>query len=244
MALISTRSKATWCKRRRAAEADNVRARWHRHARIPNSGSLHNVPSMKRTILHVLLSFCAVVWVRADPAVQSVQQALQDQGFYYGGVTGEKSAETTAAIRRYQIRNGLQVTGDMNSETLRSLNLNPTSASSAQPRPRSAASQSNSARVDDTSRAGQVSPARPDNPPDPGLDANTHFGRAYGSAQRRITYLDSAPRVYQARVPVWKFKHGKWKLKWKKIHPRHGEEHGDEDEGWNGHGRWHDEDAD
>jgi len=42
--------------------------------------------------------------VRADQTIQSVQQALTEQGFYYGNVTGEKSAETTAAIRRYQIR--------------------------------------------------------------------------------------------------------------------------------------------
>jgi peptidoglycan hydrolase-like protein with peptidoglycan-binding domain len=38
-----------------------------------------------------------------------VQQALKDQGFYYGDVNGEKTADTTAALRRYQIRNGLQI---------------------------------------------------------------------------------------------------------------------------------------
>ena len=52
-----------------------------------------------------------------------VQQALKEQGFYYGDVNGEKTADTTAAIRRYQIRNGLQVTGEIDAETLRSLGV-------------------------------------------------------------------------------------------------------------------------
>lgn len=60
---------------------------------------------------------------RADQLIESVQQALKDQGFYYGEVTGQKSANLSAAIRRYQIRNGLQVTGELNAETLRSLGL-------------------------------------------------------------------------------------------------------------------------
>ena len=52
-----------------------------------------------------------------------VQQALKDQGFYYGDVNGEKTADTTAALRRYQIRNGLQITGEIDAETLRSLGV-------------------------------------------------------------------------------------------------------------------------
>src|SRR5215470_17235429 len=76
----------------------------------------------KRTLAHLLLGVCVAGLMRADQTIQSVQQALKDQGFYYGSVTGDKSAETTAAIRRYQIRNGLQVTGELNDETLRSVN--------------------------------------------------------------------------------------------------------------------------
>ena len=53
----------------------------------------------------------------------SVQQALKDQGFYYGEVSGEMNANLTAAIRRYQIRNGLQVSGELNNETLKSLGI-------------------------------------------------------------------------------------------------------------------------
>src|SRR5437763_14278045 len=78
---------------------------------------------MKRRIVYFIVALFVTGAARADQTIQSVQQALTDQGFYYGNVTGEKSAETTAAIRRYQIRNGLQVTGEINSETLRSLNV-------------------------------------------------------------------------------------------------------------------------
>jgi len=59
----------------------------------------------------------------ADPVTESVQQALKDEGFYYGDVTGTKDADTMAAIRRYQIRNGLQITGDLNDETLKALGV-------------------------------------------------------------------------------------------------------------------------
>ena len=56
--------------------------------------------------------------------IESVEQALKNQGFYYGEITGEKNTELTAAIRRYQIRNGLQVNGELNNETLQSLGIN------------------------------------------------------------------------------------------------------------------------
>jgi peptidoglycan hydrolase-like protein with peptidoglycan-binding domain len=68
---------------------------------------------------------------RADPAVASAQQALKDEGFYYGQVTGEKNADTNAAIRRYQIRNGLPITGELDEQTSQSLRK--TSAAAASP---------------------------------------------------------------------------------------------------------------
>ena len=65
----------------------------------------------------------SIMLMRADQLVESVQQALKDEGFYYGEVNGDMNANLTAAIRRYQIRNGLQVTGELNDETLRSLGI-------------------------------------------------------------------------------------------------------------------------
>lgn len=79
-----------------------------------------------RIAVLILLVSTGSVW--ADQAVQNVQQALKDQGFYYGDITGTKDADTTAAIRRYQIRNGLQITGDLNEETLKSLSVDSSGA--------------------------------------------------------------------------------------------------------------------
>jgi peptidoglycan hydrolase-like protein with peptidoglycan-binding domain len=72
---------------------------------------------------------------RADQMIESVQQALKDQGFYYGEVTGEVNANLTAAIRRYQIRNGLQVNGQLNNETLQSLGISSSGSAQRAARP-------------------------------------------------------------------------------------------------------------
>ena len=80
----------------------------------------------------------AIAIGRADDTIAQAQQALKDQGFYYGDVTGEKNADTTAGLRRFQIRNGLEVTGELNSETMRALvssnsSPSPTSPATAAP---------------------------------------------------------------------------------------------------------------
>src|SRR5213075_3508659 len=79
----------------------------------------------------VVIFMGSIMLVRADQLVESVQQALKDEGFYYGEVSGEMNANVTATIRRYQIRNGLQVSGELNSETLQSLGID--SSGSARP---------------------------------------------------------------------------------------------------------------
>jgi peptidoglycan hydrolase-like protein with peptidoglycan-binding domain len=57
----------------------------------------------------------------ADETLRHIQQELRDQGFYYGSIDGSPGDETTQAIRRYQIRNGLAVTGQLNDETRKSI---------------------------------------------------------------------------------------------------------------------------
>lgn len=96
-----------------------------------------------------LIFIGSITLVRADQVIESVQQALKDQGFYYGEISGEMNANLTAAIRRYQIRSGLQVTGELNNETLQSLGVNSSGATrqttnSASPTPGTAATQSES----------------------------------------------------------------------------------------------------
>ena len=91
---------------------------------------------MNRKIFVTALIFLAawsVAW--ADSTTESAQQKLKDGGFYYGDINGKQDADTTAAIRRYQIRNGLQITGELNAETLRSLGLTSKPASTPAPRP-------------------------------------------------------------------------------------------------------------
>ena len=85
---------------------------------------------MRNKVVILILIAC-VGPIRADPTIESAQLALKEQGFYYGEITGEKNADTTAAVRRYQIRNGLEITGELNEETLRSLRSD--AAASPQP---------------------------------------------------------------------------------------------------------------
>jgi peptidoglycan hydrolase-like protein with peptidoglycan-binding domain len=91
---------------------------------------------MNRKLLVTAL-LCLAAWstVWADPAVESAQQKLRDGGFYYGEINGKKDADTTAAIRRYQIRNGLQITGELNTETQRALGLTSKPAATPATRP-------------------------------------------------------------------------------------------------------------
>ena len=92
--------------------------------------------TMKITIAAVIF-MGSMMLVRADQLVESVQQALKDEGFYYGEVNGDMNANLTAAIRRYQIRNGLQVNGELNDETLRSLGINSSGSSRPTTKPAS-----------------------------------------------------------------------------------------------------------
>jgi peptidoglycan hydrolase-like protein with peptidoglycan-binding domain len=78
---------------------------------------------MKRFGLLSILFLCSIPRFHADDQIAAVQEKLKSRGFYYGEVDGENSNETAAAITRFQVRNGFQVTGELNEETLRSLGL-------------------------------------------------------------------------------------------------------------------------
>jgi peptidoglycan hydrolase-like protein with peptidoglycan-binding domain len=268
---------------------------------------------MKGTITHLVIAVCMAGLAHADPTVQSVQQALKDQGFYYGNVTGDKSAETTAAVRRYQIRNGLQVTGELNPETLNSLNLSGRKSNlvaSSAPSSKPAVTQSNTARPDQSAPVAQSPSPQSPGEPDRQLEMNSDFnGADYAVAPRRVSkrmviaelqrqlvtrgyyrgridgrygrqtalalrefqfasglpptghldmstlnalglfnanlaYLQPAPRSPEMWVPIPKFKHGKWKMKWKKLHRAEDAEYADEDRGEYNTDWWHGEDRD
>ena len=128
---------------------------------------------MKRKVLVTALLFltlCSFTW--ADPVISSAQQKLKDAGFYYGQITGEKDADTTAAIRRYQIRNGLRITGEIDAETQKSLGLG---SKPAPPPPRPANTPPpNSTNSQDEPR----SPRRTPPPPQDFSDADDEFTNA------------------------------------------------------------------
>jgi peptidoglycan hydrolase-like protein with peptidoglycan-binding domain len=261
---------------------------------------------MKRSLLCFVVTLCAVSLTRADQDLRALQQALKEQGFYYGAVTGDNNAETTAAIRRYQIRNGLKVTGEMNEETLRSVTPSLNSvASTSQSASKPAAIQPDSARPDarahpsespgahpfsEAIRPLQTNPAysasfyqsaplrlnrrliaaaqnelmsrgffsgRVDGrwgartafavrafqssaglPATGGLDLETV--KALGSSAADVlAYSQPASGGNETWMPVTKFKHGKWKVKWKKYHrPSSGEDANEDrqansEQGWN-----------
>ena len=262
---------------------------------------------MKRTIVYFVVALCVIVSVRADQTVQSLQQALKDQGFYYGNVTGEKNAETTAAVRRYQIRSGLKVTGEMDPQTLQSLNVNSNSAASSQPSSKPAVAQQNTTTVHpvETPQLDQNSVQQPPSTPEHQREINPTFpgapyqpaptrmnkrlviaevqrqliergyyqGRTDGSYGRRTAFavrafqfgsglpptghldtstlnalglsneklasLQPAPRQDETWMPIMKFKHGKWKVKWKKSHGEDRDELAHEGQWENGNDRSH-----
>ena len=100
---------------------------------------------MKRFLLSAFFILASVLVVRADQAVEEAQRVLKDQGFYYGEINGVKDTDTGAAIRRYQIRSGLQVDGELNAETIRSLHAARNSSTSSTPQPRDATADEQSA---------------------------------------------------------------------------------------------------
>jgi peptidoglycan hydrolase-like protein with peptidoglycan-binding domain len=113
-----------------------------------------------RTKIAILILIAWAVPIHADQTIANAQQVLKDQGFYYGEITGEKNADTTAAIRRYQIRNGLPITGELNDETLRLLRSAP--SASTQPAATNAPSpnaDTSDSRDESSRESAAVSPA-------------------------------------------------------------------------------------
>jgi peptidoglycan hydrolase-like protein with peptidoglycan-binding domain len=63
--------------------------------------------------------------------VRAVQTKLRDGGFYFGEIDGAYSSELAAALGRYQIRNGLPITGQLDVETSKALGARPAVATSS-----------------------------------------------------------------------------------------------------------------
>src|SRR6267378_4679847 len=57
--------------------------------------------------------------------VRAVQGKLRDSGLYFGEIDGTYSSELAAALGRYQIRDGLPITGQLDAETSKALGAKP-----------------------------------------------------------------------------------------------------------------------
>jgi peptidoglycan hydrolase-like protein with peptidoglycan-binding domain len=69
------------------------------------------------SLCFLILSLGAVCSLRADETVRAAQTRLKTGGFYFGEITGTYDSDTAAAITRYQVRNGLQITGKLDTQT-------------------------------------------------------------------------------------------------------------------------------
>ena len=73
----------------------------------------------------------------ADTNVRVVQEKLRDAGLYFGEIDGAYSSELAAALGRYQIRNGLPITGQLDEETSKALGAKPAVTTTADDRTKS-----------------------------------------------------------------------------------------------------------
>ena len=79
---------------------------------------------MKRFLLCFLfLTLGAVGSLRADESTRALQSRLKTGGFYFGEINGRYDSDTAAAVTRYQIRNGLQITGKLDEPTRQALGV-------------------------------------------------------------------------------------------------------------------------
>lgn len=79
---------------------------------------------MKRFLLCFLfVTLGAMGSLRADQNVRALQTRLKAGGFYFGEINGRYDSDTAAAVTRYQIRNGLQITGKLDAQTSHALGV-------------------------------------------------------------------------------------------------------------------------
>lgn len=88
---------------------------------------------MKKQSLILWLALSLAASVRADEKIAAAQRQLAAQGLYRGPADGTINPELTAAFRRYQIRAGLEVTGQLNDATVQALQAEGTASSASNP---------------------------------------------------------------------------------------------------------------
>ncbi|HKR54290.1 MAG TPA: peptidoglycan-binding domain-containing protein [Chthoniobacterales bacterium] len=156
---------------------------------------------MTGKIATVILAIALVQATRADSTVQEAQQELKEQGYYFGQISGEKDADTTAAIRRFQIRSGLPITGELDEQTLRTLRSGTASSSAPTNTPQSERRENN-----ETEQSGEATPPpremqapRAERAPSqatPSIFSNTPYEMAPPELQQRV--------IFGAQTMLWR----------------------------------------
>jgi len=78
---------------------------------------------MRRLLFFLAAAGLCFGTVRADETVRELQVQLKKAGFYPGELNGQYDNETSAAVSRYQIRNGLPISGKMDAATFKALHV-------------------------------------------------------------------------------------------------------------------------
>ena len=76
-------------------------------------------------VLAVAVALAVVEAASANDNVRAVQMKLREGGFYSGEIDGAYSSQLSAALTRYQIRNGLPITGQLDVDTSKALGVKP-----------------------------------------------------------------------------------------------------------------------
>src|SRR4051794_29323255 len=88
---------------------------------------------MRCWVLAVLTCLTVSGLLRADGGIRSIQEELRRRNLYFGDIDGQMSEQLRAALKRYQERKGLSVTGETDEETSSSLRVTIPAAVKAQP---------------------------------------------------------------------------------------------------------------
>lgn len=94
---------------------------------------------MRKILLFSAISILACGLAVADDQVRSAQESLKAQGFYVGPVDGEMNTATGKAIRRFQIRNGIDATGELDPATVNALKQTAAATAPSAPAPEASA---------------------------------------------------------------------------------------------------------
>jgi peptidoglycan hydrolase-like protein with peptidoglycan-binding domain len=126
--------------------------------------------------------------------LKNAQQKLKNAGIYSGTVDGASGPATGTAIRSWQGRQGLPVTGRLDEETLNSLDLSDEKEIVIKPTPRPApAAAATPRQTGGQGAGGSRAPGLPQSSPLSALDENLHAGRisraAYEQKRRELMLL-------------------------------------------------------